>query len=76
VSREAQTACEHGSDNYHASTYGYYLEALVIFGSVTGRDPRALGGQEVAATQLGIASADAAALQELAGESLRRYQRT
>jgi hypothetical protein len=62
-------------DNYHASTYGYYLEALVIFGSVTGRDPRALGGQELAATQLGIASADAAALQELAWESLRRYQR-
>src|SRR4029077_5203670 len=30
-------------DNYHASTYGYYLEALVIFGSVTGRDPRTLG---------------------------------
>ncbi|HUQ53571.1 MAG TPA: PEP-CTERM sorting domain-containing protein, partial [Gammaproteobacteria bacterium] len=26
-------------DHYHASTYGYYLEALVIFGSVTGRDP-------------------------------------
>ena len=28
-------------DHYHASTYGYYLEALVIFGSVTGRDPSA-----------------------------------
>ena len=27
-------------DGYHASTYGYYLEALVVFGSITGRDPR------------------------------------
>ncbi len=25
-------------DHYHASTYGYYLEALVVFGSLTGRD--------------------------------------
>ena len=29
------------TDHYHGSTYGYYLEALVIFGNVTGRDPRA-----------------------------------
>ena len=33
-------------DNYHASTYGYYLEALMVFGRVTGRDPRSLGGGE------------------------------
>ena len=26
-------------DRYHASTYGYYLEALVVFGRVTGLDP-------------------------------------
>ena len=31
------------ADGYHASVYGYYLEALVIFGSVTGHDPRSLG---------------------------------
>ena len=31
------------ADGYHASVSGYYLEALVIFGSVTGRDPRSLG---------------------------------
>ncbi len=30
-------------DHYHASTHGYYLEALVIFGRLTGRDPRSLG---------------------------------
>ncbi|HSI18348.1 MAG TPA: PEP-CTERM sorting domain-containing protein, partial [Sphingomonas sp.] len=26
-------------DQYHASIYGYYLEALVVFGQVTGVDP-------------------------------------
>ena len=42
------------ADGYHASVYGYYLEALVIFGSVTGHDPRSLGRAEEAAAQLGI----------------------
>lgn len=58
------------SDNYHASTHGYYLAALVIFGSVTGRDPRALGREEIAAAQLGIAPAEAVALQQIALETL------
>ena len=34
-------------DHYHASTHGYYLEALVIFGRLTGRDPRSLGRTRV-----------------------------
>ena len=58
------------ADGYHGSTYGYYLEALVIFGSVTGRDPRSLGRDEAAAAQLGISTADAAALQRVAFETL------
>ena len=33
------------ADSYHASVYGSYLEALVIFGSVTGHDPRELGAR-------------------------------
>jgi hypothetical protein len=61
-----------GADNYHASTHGYYLEALVIFGSVTGRDPRALGRKELGAAQLGIAPAEALALQQIARETLAR----
>ena len=36
-------------DHYHGSTYGYYLEALVIFGALTGRDPRSLGDNECSA---------------------------
>ena len=40
-------------DAYHASTHGYYLEALVIFGSVTGRDPRSLGDAECSGSSWG-----------------------
>jgi hypothetical protein len=57
-------------DNYHASTYGYYLEALVIFGSVTGRDPRSLGQSECSAFELGISRAEAKALQQVAFDQL------
>ncbi|MGZ3306812.1 MAG: hypothetical protein ACXU8U_13205, partial [Asticcacaulis sp.] len=58
------------TDHYHASVYGYYLEALTIFGSVTGRDPRSLGANECAAADLGIAPAQAATLQQVAFEQL------
>lgn len=59
-----------GSDNYHASNFGYYLEALTIFGSVTGRDPRSLGEHECAAVDLGISPAQAGALEKIAFEQL------
>ena len=58
-------------DNYHASTQGYYLEALMIFGSVTHRDPRGLGADERAARALGIPRSQVAALERVAFESLR-----
>jgi hypothetical protein len=58
------------ADGYHASVHGYYLEALVIFGSVTGHDPRSLGAQEQAAAQLGISPTTALALQRIAFETL------
>lgn len=53
-------------DQYHASVHGYYLEALVVFGKVTGVDPRTLGERERAAEDLGIAPAVAVALQRVA----------
>ncbi len=59
-------------DGYHASAYGSYLAALVIFGSVTGRDPRGLGRGEAAAAEIGIAPATAQALQRIAFETLAR----
>lgn len=58
------------ADGYHASVHGYYLEALVVFGSVTGHDPRSLGRKEQAATQLGISPDQAVALQRIAYETL------
>ena len=57
-------------DNYHASTYGYYLEALVIFGSVTGKDPRSLGQNECSGFELGVSRAEVKALQQIAFDQL------
>lgn len=59
-------------DHYHGSTYGYYLEALVIFGALTGRDPRSLGEVECSAFELGLSSAQAKALQQVAFDELSR----
>lgn len=57
-------------DHYHASAHGYYLEALVIFGNITGRDPRSLGDTECSAFELGFARADVKALQQVAFDQL------
>jgi hypothetical protein len=57
-------------DHYHASTFGYYLEALVVFGAVTGRDPRSLGAHECAAFELGMSQREAGALQQVAFDEL------
>jgi hypothetical protein len=57
-------------DHYHASTYGYYLEALMIFGSVTGRDPRTLGENECAGYELGLSPTVVGALEKVAAEEL------
>ena len=54
------------SDHYHASTYGYYLEALTIFAAVTHEDPRKLGRDEAAARDLGIQPQEATRLQDIA----------
>ena len=57
-------------DHYHASIHGYYLEALVVFGRITGVDPRKLGPKERAADDLGIAPDTAVALQAIAQAQL------
>jgi hypothetical protein len=54
------------SDHYHASTAGYYLEALTIFAAVTRADPRRLGRTEQAARDLGIPAPLASKLQDVA----------
>ena len=59
-------------DGYHASVYGYYLEALVVFGAVTGRDPRSLGDNECSAFELGLSRPQTKALQQVAFDELAR----
>jgi hypothetical protein len=53
-------------DHYHASVYGYYLEALMVFASVTGADPETLGAGETAAVEMGFSPAQTLALQRIA----------
>jgi hypothetical protein len=57
-------------DNYHASAFGYYLEALLDFGSITTRDPRSLGESECSAFELGLSPEQAKALQQVAFDQL------
>ncbi|HZZ67590.1 MAG TPA: hypothetical protein VFE18_05410 [Phenylobacterium sp.] len=60
-------------DSYHASAHGYYLEALVVFGRLTGKDPQALGAHEEAARELGISPPQASALQQIAHDEIAAY---
>ncbi len=57
-------------DHYHASTHGYYLEALVVFGRLTGRDPRSLGENECSGYELGLPRNEIKALQQVAFDQL------
>jgi len=60
-----------GSDHYHPSTYGAYLNACVLLAEVAGYDPRKLGGTEQAAAALGITPPVALKLQRLAYEQVQ-----
>ena len=58
-------------DSYHASPYGYYLEALTEFYDVTGENPELFGANDLLASEIGIDPAQATLLQEFAaGEPL------
>jgi len=57
-------------DNYHASAYGYYLEALMIFGKLTGKDPLSLGDTESVAEDMGFSKPQTHALQQVAHDQL------
>jgi len=57
-------------DSYHASTYGDYLEALVLFGAITGKDPRALGEFECSGFELGLSAPQVGVLQRVAFDQL------
>ena len=57
-------------DYLHASKYGSYLSALVIFGKLTGINPATFGATEKAAADLGIGPGDAVRLQRVAWDQL------
>ncbi len=57
-------------DHYHASDYGYYLEALMVFGKLTGRDPLSLGDNETVADDMGFSRPQTHALQQIAHDEL------
>lgn len=57
-------------DSYHASDFGYYLEALMIFGKVTGLDPLSLGPKERVARDFGFSRRQTTALQQVAHDEL------
>jgi hypothetical protein len=57
-------------DNYHASAFGYYIEALMVFGDITGLDPRQFGRRETCAYELGFSPDQTLALQKIAYDEL------
>ena len=59
-------------DSYHASSFGYYLEAALDFGKVTGKDPMMLApkGKDHVAEDLGISPTQQAQLLKLAHDTL------
>jgi hypothetical protein len=61
-------------DHYHASAFGYYLEALLVFGKVTGRDPLSLGRTESVAEDLGFSADETQKLQQIAHDELAAQQ--
>ena len=57
-------------EGYHASAFGYYLEALMVFGKVTGKDPLSLGDREQVAGDFGFSPTQTHALQQIAHDQL------
>ena len=58
------------TDNYHGSSFGYYIVALMDFSAITGDDPICLGKNESAAKELGFSAAQTVALQKIAHDEL------
>lgn len=56
-------------DSYHASPYGYYLEALTEFSAITGEDPTMFGAADPVAAAIGVGSAQAIRLQQIAADN-------
>jgi hypothetical protein len=60
-----------GEDSYHLSAWGSYLEALVLFGQLSGHDPASLGEASRAGRDLGLSAEQIKAAQAVASRQLR-----
>ncbi|MGM9482974.1 DUF4886 domain-containing protein [Roseateles sp. NT4] len=60
-----------GEDGYHLGAWGSYLEALVLFGHLSGLDPASLGPASRAGRELGLSAAQIEAAQTIASRQLR-----
>ena len=67
---DVNAACCTTPVGYHPSSYGAYLNALVLFGRITGVDPTSLGASEQAAAALGIPPAVAVELEQVAANTV------
>lgn len=59
-----------GEDSYHLGAWGSYLEALVLFGQLSGRDPISLGEASRAGRELGLTAEQIRAAQAVASRQL------
>ena len=57
-------------DRTHESVHGAYLSGLIVYGTLTNRDPQALGANDKTFGELGITVADALMLQKVAHDTL------
>jgi len=57
-------------DYLHPGIYGAYLDGLVLFEEITGRDVRMFGANEIAATALGIPAGVTVQLQQISWEAV------
>lgn len=60
-----------GEDSYHFSAWGSYLEALVLFGQLSGRDPAGLGAAHRTGRELGLSAQQIQAAQAVASRQLK-----
>lgn len=59
-----------GVDHYHPSKYGAYLNALVIYGRLTGGDPVGIDTSNVVGAELGLTAGDSLVLRQTARDTL------
>ncbi|MFG6467538.1 DUF4886 domain-containing protein [Roseateles sp. BYS87W] len=63
-----------GPDHFHFSAWGSYLEALVLYGRLLGRDPAGVGAETATGRALGLSAAQMRDAQGLASREWKEWQ--